>query len=105
MGADINDQRATWQLCPFQRGDECRCLNPPAPKQRNTEAEKAEIRAGRIPPEWAKRPAKLRQKDRDARWTVKFSKARPRDDGTPQVDIAVPAFGYKNNISIDRRQG
>jgi len=32
-----------------------------APKQRNTEAEKAEIRAGRIPPEWAKRPAKLRR--------------------------------------------
>lgn len=76
-----------------------------APKQRNTEAEKAEIKAGRIPPEWAKRPAKLRQKDRDARWTVKFSKARPRDDGTPQVDIAVPAFGYKNNLSIDRRHG
>jgi IS5 family transposase len=37
--------------------------------------------------------AKLRQKDRDARWTVKFSKARPREDGTPQADIAVPAFG------------
>jgi transposase, IS5 family len=35
-----------------------------APKQRNTEAEKAEIKAGRIPPEWAKRQAKLRQKDR-----------------------------------------
>ncbi len=38
-----------------------------APKQRNTEDEKAEIRAGRIPEEWAKRPAKLRQKGRDAR--------------------------------------
>ena len=36
-----------------------------------------------------KRPAKLRQKDRDARWTVKFSKAKPREDGTPQGDIAV----------------
>src|SRR4051812_5256821 len=45
-----------------------------APKQPNTQAEKAEIKAGRIPPDWAKRPAKLRQKDRDARWTVKFSK-------------------------------
>jgi len=76
-----------------------------APKQRNTEAEKAEIKAGRIPREWAKRPAKLRQKDRDARWTVKFSKAKPREDGAPQVDIAVPAFGYKNHISIDRRHG
>jgi transposase, IS5 family len=76
-----------------------------APKQRNTEAEKAQIKAGDVPPEWAKRPAKLRQKDRDARWTVKFSKARPREDGTPQVDIAVPAFGYKNHVSIDRRYG
>ena len=34
---------------------------------------------------------------------MKFSKAKPREDGTPQVDIAVPAFGYKNHISIDRR--
>jgi transposase, IS5 family len=76
-----------------------------APKQRNTEAEKAEIKAGRIPSGWAERPAKLRQKDRDARWTVKFNKAKPREDGTPQGDIAVPAFGYKNHISIDRRHG
>lgn len=42
---------------------------------------------------------------RDARRTVKVSKARPRDDGAPQVDIAVPAFGDKNHISIDRRHG
>src|SRR3954470_1326481 len=44
-----------------------------APKQRNTEGEKAEIRAGRIPQAWAEKPAKLAQKDRDARWTVKWS--------------------------------
>ena len=65
----------------------------------------AAIVRAHVPPEWAKRPAKLRQKDRDARWTVKFSKARPREDGTPQVDISVPAFGYKNHVSIDRRYG
>ena len=76
-----------------------------APKQRNTEAEKAAIRAGEIPEGWAAKPAKLRQKDRDARWTVKFSKAKPREDGMPQVDLAVPAFGYKSHISIDRRHG
>jgi len=76
-----------------------------APKQRNTEAERAAIKAGQIPEGWAKKPAKLRQKDRDARWTVKFSKARPREDGTPQVDLAVPAFGYKNHVAIDRRHG
>jgi IS5 family transposase len=76
-----------------------------APKQRNTEAERAAIRAGAIPEGWAEKPARLRQKDRDARWTVKFSKARPREDGTPQVDLAVPAFGYRNHVSIDRRHG
>jgi transposase, IS5 family len=74
-----------------------------APKQRNTEGEKREIKAGRIPAEWAKKPAKLRQKDRDARWTVKYTKAKPSVDGAPRVDLAVPAFGYKNHLGIDRR--
>lgn len=76
-----------------------------APKQRNTEAERAAIKVGKIPEGWTEKPAKLRQKDRDARWTVKFSKARPREDGAPQVDLAVPAFGYKNHVAIDRRHG
>ena len=76
-----------------------------APKQRNTEAERAAIKAGQIPDGWAEKPAKLRQKDRDARWTVKFSKAKPREEGAPQVDLAVPAFGYKNHVAIDRRHG
>ena len=76
-----------------------------APKQRNTDGEKAEIKAGRIPEAWKDKPAKLAQKDRDARWTVKFSKAKPSDDGSPRIDLAVPAFGYKNHISIDRRHG
>jgi hypothetical protein len=48
-----------------------------APKQRNTDEEKREIKAGRIPQAWSDKPAKLAQKDRDARWTVKFSKAKP----------------------------
>ena len=61
-----------------------------APKQRNTDGEKADIRAGRIPADWKDKPAKLAQKDRDARWTVKFSKAKPSDDGSPRIDIAVP---------------
>jgi IS5 family transposase len=76
-----------------------------APKQRNTEAERAAIKAGQVPEGWAGKPAKLRQKDRDARWTVKFSKAKPREDGAPQIDLAVPAFGYKNHIGIDRGHG
>ena len=38
-----------------------------APKQRNTDDEKAAIKQGRIPDPWKAKPAKLRQKDRDAR--------------------------------------
>ena len=74
-----------------------------APKQRNTEGEKHDIKEGHIPPAWAEKPAKLRQKDRDARWTVKYTKAKPSAEGAPRVDLAVPAFGYKNHLGIDRR--
>jgi IS5 family transposase len=77
-----------------------------APKQRNSDVEKADIKAGKVPDGWKGRPAKLRQKDRDARWTVKFSKAKVDGEGkTNQRDIAVPAFGYKNHAAIDRRHG
>jgi IS5 family transposase len=75
-----------------------------APKQRNTKAEKQALREGRIPEGWEARPAKLRQKDRDARWTVKYTKAKPDPDGeVPPVDIAIPAFGYQNHVGADRR--
>ena len=75
-----------------------------APKQRNTEEEeKKAVKEGRIPETWKARPAKLRQKDRDARWTVKFSKAKARPDGTvPPVDIAIPTFGYQNHVKSKR---
>ena len=77
-----------------------------APKQRNTEEEKTAIKEGRIPEDWKAKPAKLRQKDRDARWTVKFSKAKERANGSkPAVDIAIPTFGYQNHVSIDRQYG
>jgi IS5 family transposase len=76
-----------------------------APKQRNTDEEKREIKEGRVPEAWTTSPAKLAQKDRDARWTVKWSKAKPFEDGSPRLDLAVPAFGYKNHIGIDRRHG
>ncbi|PKB13658.1 transposase-like protein DUF772 [Novosphingobium kunmingense] len=68
----------------------------PAPKQRNTEAEKAAINEGRVPETSQAKPARLRQKDRDARWSVKYTKAfKP-------VGLAIPMFGYKNHIGIDR---
>jgi IS5 family transposase len=77
-----------------------------APKQRNSDGEKADIKAGKIPGDWQNKPAKLAQKDRDARWTVKFSKAKDKPDGSKHVtDIAIPAFGYKDHISIDREHG
>lgn len=50
-----------------------------APKQRNTNGEKADLRAGRILKDW-------------------------QDDGTfPSTDLAIPFFGYKSHISIDRK--
>ena len=50
-----------------------------APKQRNSDGEKTDIKAGKIREDWKDKPAKLRQKDRDARWTVKYSKAKPAE--------------------------
>jgi len=63
-----------------------------APRQRMTKEEKDR--------------AKAAQKDTNARWTVKYSKARKTKDGDKDaglVDISVPHFGYKNHISIDRK--
>lgn len=85
----------------------------PAPRQRNTEEEKAAIKEGRIPEHWKTRPAKARQKDCDGRWTVKYSKAKAKEgadtgasrSGRGPVDLAVPMFGYKNHIGIDRVHG
>ncbi len=76
-----------------------------APKQRNTEEEKADIKAGRIPQEWQDKPHKLRQKDCDARWTLKRGRVRIDEDGREREGLLIPAFGYKNHISIDRRHG
>ena len=45
------------------------------------------------------------QKDTDARWTLKFAKAKPLANGKPGIDIAIPSFGYKSSISICRTFG
>jgi IS5 family transposase len=77
-----------------------------APKQRNTVAEKAAIKEGKTGAEiWPDDPAKAAQKDTDARWTLKFAKARALPDGRPGIDIAIPSFGYKSSIAICRRYG
>ena len=58
-----------------------------APKQRNTREENEQVKAGETPEDWAKKPAKNRQKDKDASWTKKHGKSY---------------FGYKNHIGIDK---
>jgi hypothetical protein len=77
-----------------------------APKQRNTATQKEAIKAGKSAAEiWPDQPAKAAQKDTDARWTLKFAKARPLPGGRLGIDIAIPSFGYKSSIAICRRYG
>jgi IS5 family transposase len=48
------------------------------------------------------------QIDHDGRWTIKRGRTRqtaPGDRQKHQVDIAVPVFGYKNHVGIDREFG
>jgi len=60
----------------------------PVPRQRNGREENAAIKAGETPEDWHAKPAKLRQKDTDARWTRKHGKSH---------------YGYKNHVNVDRR--
>jgi transposase, IS5 family len=79
----------------------------PAPKQRNTEGEQQAIKSGKSAKQiWPDEKNKAAQKDTDARWTLKIGgKVRYREDGTPLAMIALPVFGYKSHISIDKRYG
>ncbi len=68
--------------------------------------EKAIVRDGGTPPGWSK--ARTRQIDRDGRWTIKRGRKVPPAEGTQRQaldGIAVPLFGYKNHIGIDRAHG
>ena len=58
----------------------------PVPKQRNTREENEAVKTGQTPEDW--KPAKTRQKDKDARWTKKHGKS---------------FFGYKNHVNADAR--
>jgi transposase, IS5 family len=60
----------------------------PVPKQRNSRDDNDSVKAGETPAEWRKKPAKLRQKDRDARWTKKHDRS---------------FFGYKNHVNADAK--
>ncbi len=58
-----------------------------APRQRNTREENEVIKeTGAAPKAWKDQPAKLRQKDVDARWTKKNG---------------VTHYGYKNHVCVD----
>ena len=56
-------------------------------RQRNAREENALVKGGDVPADWEGNPAKLRQKDVDARWVKKNG---------------VRYFGYKNHIAVDR---
>ncbi|MCR4306684.1 MAG: IS5 family transposase [Candidatus Yonathbacteria bacterium] len=58
------------------------------PRQRNTRDENDDIRNGKTPEEWKEDPAKLSQKDVDARWAKKNGERH---------------FGYKNHVKVDRK--
>jgi hypothetical protein len=74
-----------------------------AQKQRNTAPEEDAVKAGKTAGEiWPDEPARAAQKDTDARWTLKFAKARPLANGKPDIDIAIPSLGYKSSVSICR---
>jgi IS5 family transposase len=75
-----------------------------APRQKLT-IEKATLREGGLPADWSQ--PKRAQKDRDARWTPKRGRAKPKSEGTQRqaIPIAGPIFGYKSHIGIDRRHG
>jgi len=77
-----------------------------AHRPRLTQAEKNTLRGGGTPAEW--KPARRAQIDRDGRWTIKRGRKREAAPGAGhqrQVDIAVPVFGYKNHVGIDREFG
>ena len=76
-----------------------------APRQRMTDEEREIVKGGGIPDDWKDKPAKLAQKDRDARWTLKRGRKKRRPDGSAMMEIATPIFGYKSHINVDQRFG
>lgn len=58
------------------------------PIQRNKRDENEQVKAGETPEAWEKKPAKNRQKDKDARWGKKHGKS---------------FYGYKNHVNVDAK--
>jgi hypothetical protein len=74
-----------------------------APKQSNIDGEKQALKEGRIPDHWKDTRAKLCQKDRHARWTLKRGRDNPHHNSRKRVEIAVPQYGYQTHIYMNRR--
>jgi transposase, IS5 family len=77
-----------------------------ARRPRLTKEEKATLRCGGTPEGWSK--ARTRQIDRDGRWTLKRGRKAKPPGGSPHqatVEIAMPMFGYKNHLGVDRAHG
>ena len=80
-----------------------------ARRPRLNRTEKETIKGGGVPADW--NPARTRQIDRDGRWTIKRGRKRrglPDPSGQKRqatAEIAVPVFGYKNHVGIDRAHG
>lgn len=70
------------------------------PRQRNNDREKEQIKKGETPDEWEGKTAKIRQKDVEARWTMKRGRKK-----NSMAQLMIPAFGYKSHIATDRRHG
>ena len=74
-----------------------------ARRPRLTQAENDTIKGGGVQSEW--KPARRAQIDRDGSWTIKRGKKREAAHGAGykrQIEIAAPAFGYKNHVGKDR---
>jgi IS5 family transposase len=78
-----------------------------ARRPRLRQAKKDVVNGGGIPEDWT--PARTRQIDREGRWTLKRGKKKPTPPGglarTAAPEIAVPMFGDKNHVGIDREHG
>jgi IS5 family transposase len=78
-----------------------------ARRPRLTQDEKQAVREGKVPSQWSK--ARTRQVDREGRWTIKRGRQPSPPPGETQArnatPIAIPVFGYKNHVGIDRTHG
>jgi transposase, IS5 family len=67
-----------------------------APKQRNTKEEKDEIKAGKVPEDWKRIASQAAPEGPRRALDRQVLQGQGRRGRKAQRDIAIPAFGYKN---------